>query len=138
MARSLISLLSLAAFAFVVGCSSSSSSTPVDAAAAQDSAVTPDSSADAPAFDANGCTARRTSGTAPQCGDTCDVRLLLPGGDKYCTMTCAKDADCAPLGAGLVCSTGVGTCMPACTADASCAAAGFQRCDTTAGACDTI
>jgi hypothetical protein len=137
MARSLLWLLSLLSLACVAGCSSSSASTPVDAALTQDA---PDA-ADAPAetaFDANGCTATRTSGTAPRCGDACDVRLNLPGGDKYCTMQCAKDADCVPLGAGLVCSTSVGTCMPACTGDASCTAAGFQRCDTTVGACDTI
>lgn len=137
MSRFLASLLSLSC---ALGCSSSSGSTPVDDASPQDAADAQDAQ-DAPAeaaFDAKGCTAARTSGTAPQCGDTCDVRLLLPGGDKYCTMTCAKDADCVPLGAGLVCSTSVGTCMPACTADASCTAAGFKRCDTTAGACDTI
>jgi hypothetical protein len=35
---------------------------------------------------------------------------------------------CAPYGA----------CVPTCTADAECTAQGFKRCDTTAGACDTI
>jgi hypothetical protein len=132
-----VSLISHASLACALGCSSSSSSTPVDAAAAQDAADASDA-ADAIPFDAAGCTAMRTPAAAPTCGDTCDVRLLLPGGDKYCTMQCAKDADCVPLGAGLVCPTSVGTCLPACTGDAPCLAAGFKRCDTAVGACDTI
>jgi hypothetical protein len=86
-----------------------------------------------------GCTAKRTPAAAPTCGETCDVRLLLPGGDKYCTMTCAADKDCVPLGTGLVCSTtGTGTCVPACKTDTECKAAGFLRCDTGVGGCDTL
>lgn len=146
MARSLLSLVSLFSLLIAAGCSSSSSSTPVDAAPVQDAADAADA-ADAPdatdsiAFDAKGCTAMRTPAAAPQCGDTCDVRLLLPGGDKYCTITCATDAECTPLGAGLICSTGdagTSTCVPACTSDAQCVAAGFKRCEPSIGGCDTI
>lgn len=129
----------LALVAASLGCSSSSAGPSADAAAVEDATdATPADAPDALAEDAAGCTAKRTPAAAPTCGATCDVRLLLPGGDKYCTMTCAKTADCASLGAGLVCSTVVGTCMPACAADGECTAAGFARCDATVGACDTL
>ena len=82
------------------------------------------------------CLAQRTPRSAPVCGNDCDVRLYLPAGDSYCTMTCATNADCAPLGAGLVCSAGVGTCVPACANASECTAKGFKTCDG-AGACDT-
>ncbi len=82
------------------------------------------------------CIAQRAPRSAPVCGNDCDVRLYLPAGDSYCTMTCATNADCAPLGAGLVCSAGVGTCVPACANASECTAKGFKTCDG-AGACDT-
>jgi hypothetical protein len=85
---------------------------------------------------AAGCLAQRTPRSAPVCGNDCDVRLYLPAGDSYCTMTCATNAGCAALGPGLVCSAGMGTCAPACVATSECIALGFKTCDG-AGACDT-
>ncbi len=138
-----------ALLAFLVGCSSSTEAPTTtdgatDAAPEVDAADTSSDAgsdasdaveADAPA---SGCTAKRTPAAAPTCGEDCDVRLLLPGGDKYCTMTCTADKDCAPLGTGLMCSSTVGTCVPACKTDPECTAAGFKRCDTTVGGCDTM
>lgn len=114
--------------------------TAADATDASDAAeVTIDGAAEGGPDGGAGCTAKRTPAATPSCGETCDVRLLLPGGDKYCTMTCAADKDCVPLGTGLVCSTtGTGTCVPACKTDAECKAAGFLRCDTSVGGCDTL
>lgn len=58
--------------------------------------------------------------TAAQCPASylCDGRgICVPGG-------CGANADCASLGAGLVCSTTTHTCVPggSCTSDAQCAA----------------
>ncbi len=134
--------------ALTLGCSSSSEApVPQDGAtdvvaeasdAADTSGDAGSDSSDVAEAPASGCTAKRTPAAAPTCGEDCDVRLLLPGGDKYCTMTCAAEKDCAPLGTGLVCSSTVGTCVPACKTDAECTAAGFKRCDTTVGGCDTV
>ncbi|MBL8718562.1 MAG: hypothetical protein JNL79_21455 [Myxococcales bacterium] len=133
--------------AFLVGCSSSTEAPTTTDGATDAAAEAADTSSDAgsDASDAveadapaSGCTAKRTPAAAPTCGEDCDVRLLLPGGDKYCTMTCAADKDCAPLGTGLMCSSTVGTCVPACKTDPECTAAGFERCDTTVGGCDTM
>ena len=123
--------VALVAVTFGAACSSGETPTP---AASDAGAVPPgDASPDASAVD---CTAQRTPRAAPVCGNDCDVRLYLPAGDSYCTMTCVTSKDCEGLGPGLVCSAAMGTCAPACASASECAAKGFATCDA-AGACDT-
>lgn len=130
--------------ACVIGCSSSEGSTGTDAGndAAETSVDT--GAVDTGAVDtgtpevgADQCVIKRAAKTA-DCAAPCDARLFLPAGDAWCTVTCASTAECAALGTGLICSTETGTCMPVCTTNDTCTAAGFKRCDTTVGACDTI
>jgi len=83
-----------------------------------------------------GCVIRHEK-TGPACGDVCGVHLTLVGpSDWYCTQDCSDATQCGGV-AGLTCAP-YGACVPTCTADAECTAQGFKRCDTTAGACDTI
>lgn len=128
--------------ACVIGCSSSESSTGTDAGAAEtsvDTGVLDTGATDtgAPEVASDKCVIKRAAKTA-DCAENCDARLFLPAGDAYCTVTCSSTAECTALGTGLICSTETGTCMPTCTTNDSCTAAGFKRCDTTVGACDTI
>lgn len=83
------------------------------------------------------CVAKRVA-DENTCAEECDVRLLLPGKDHYCSLQCQTTSECAALGPGLVCPSTIGACVPSCTANASCTAAGFRRCDVAAGGCDTI
>ena len=130
-----------------MACSSSETSSGTDAGgvtdAGSDTASSETSGSDTASSDAaetapsDTCIIKRAA-TTKDCAELCDARLFLPGGDAYCTITCAKDSECTPLGADLKCSTETGTCMPKCTDNASCTSAGFKRCDADAGACDTI
>lgn len=76
--------------------------------------------------------------TSPQCRQECDVHLFLPGGQRFCTVTCATTEDCAPFGATLICPSEVGVCMLPCGADAECLAGGFPRCHPVGAFCDTL
>jgi len=129
-----------------IACSSTETTSGTDAGGATDAAsdtISTETGSDSAASDAaetapsDTCVIKRAA-TTKDCAELCDARLFLPGGDAWCTITCAKDAECTPLGADLKCSTETGTCMPKCTDNASCTSAGFKRCDADAGACDTI
>ena len=76
--------------------------------------------------------------TSPACNADCEARLFLPDGRRYCTLTCATLADCAPYGDTLTCASETGTCMPRCLADADCLAQGFPRCHPVGSFCDTL
>jgi hypothetical protein len=76
--------------------------------------------------------------TSPECHEDCEVRLFLPDGSRYCTLTCASTQDCTPYGSALTCSTEVGTCMPSCSDDAACLGQGFPRCHPVGSFCDTL
>jgi len=143
--------------ALVAACSSSGSSTGSTGSTGSSSSggsFAPDAEVDAaePVVDGGGIDAetasdamRPTDGCVVQrvakstaCAADCGARLRLPAGDTYCTTECGSDSECSVLGAGLKCSSEIGTCMPSCTDQASCTGAGFARCDLTAGACDTL
>jgi len=84
-----------------------------------------------------GCGVERAASGAA-CADACDARLALPGGGSFCTIQCGHDSDCGGPGGNLICPGTIGACVPRCAADASCKTAGFLRCDTDTGGCDTL
>lgn len=84
----------------------------------------------------SGCAIRHEK-TGAACGDVCGVHLTLVGpSDWYCTQDCSDPTQCGGV-AGLTCAP-YGACVPTCAGDAECKAQGFKRCDTAAGACDTL
>ncbi len=149
----LLVLVGIACSSSSSGASSSSSGGPsgADASVAADATSGEDAAADGaapvdggrdafgPVADAgsiNGC-AIRTTKVGAECGDTCGVHLqLLGAAGFYCTQDCEDAAGCADAPA-LTCAP-YGACVPRCAGDAECKAQGFKRCDTTAGACDTL
>ena len=90
----------------------------------------------AKALQAAGCAVKRVS-DKKLCGPDCGVRLLLPGGDYYCSQQCTASSECTPYGGDLICPA-FGACVPTCTKDDTCVALGFKRCDVAGGNCDTI
>jgi hypothetical protein len=69
-------------------------------------------------------------GSACDSGDDCTsggcsyIPFEADAQDSVCTNVCSVDADCAAVGAGLTCTTGLSTnfCVPACTSDLECGA----------------
>lgn len=72
------------------------------------------------------------------CSEDCDVRLTLPDGGRFCTVTCTDDPECTAYNANLTCSLEIGTCMQKCTYDAECQSMGLPRCHPVGEFCDTI
>lgn len=132
----------LSAYAIVVvlasACSTPGSEPPSDARPA-DGARSPDATLAVPdAAPAPTACRIETVATSAGCNDDCEVRLFLPNGARFCTLTCASDAACTPYGASLTCAAEVGTCMPKCTTDAQCTSQGLARCHPLGSFCDTI
>jgi hypothetical protein len=164
--RYLFSLLGLSLLAVFAACSTSGSPDTTSSTAGStsssgggsDAATEQDAGEDAPAVEADAgsdtgtdagpcvpgdgvpgvCVAKRVTCGA-DCSAACDGRLtLFPSDDRYCTMFCATEADCAALGPNLACTSAVGACTPKCTTDAECTALGFARCEQDGGGCDTL
>jgi hypothetical protein len=99
-------------------------------ASASDAAQSPDAAV------IDGCSIARVRSSS-DCGDDCGAHLRLPApNDWYCTQACGAPADCAAA-PSTTCAP-YGACVPRCNSDAGCRALGFARCDTAAGACDTL
>ena len=75
---------------------------------------------DAPGADGSAC----DSGEDCTSGGCSYIPFEADAQDSVCTNVCTVDADCAAVGPGLTCTTGLSTnfCVPSCTSDLECGA----------------